>query len=157
MNTTEDIKHGSKKQEQPERRVKCFSNTNISQIHQSDTASPQDAMVAAANNLNQTQQQQIGEQRYNDIVRLKEIFKYTATLPRVQASTDETNPPIGTTPPVVTTENNKDNTNNTTEEENIAESEEIERETICITPNMGIVPVVVTHYAERWIICHQKW
>ena len=104
------------------------------------SVTPQDAMVAAANNLSNAIKrnitaQQIGEQRYNDIVRLEEIFKYAATLPRVQASTDETDPTIGTTPPVVTTESNKDNTNNTTEEENIAESEEIERETIRITPN----------------------
>ena len=126
------------------------------------SVTPQDALVAAANNLSNAIKrnitaQQIGEQRYNDIIRLEEIFKYAATFPRVQESTDETDPPIGTTPPVVTTESNKENTNNTTEEENIAESEEIERETICITPDMGIVPVVVTHYAERWIICHQKW
>ena len=90
------------------------------------SVTPQDAMVAAANNLSNAIKrnitaQQIGEQRYNDIVRLEEIFKYAATLPRVQTTQEETDTPNATTI------NNKDSSSNTNEEEDIVASEEIER------------------------------
>ena len=58
------------------------------------SVTPEDAMVAAANNLSNAIKRnmtvrQIGQQRYDDIIRLHNIFKYAATLPRVQADTQQ--------------------------------------------------------------------
>ena len=139
------------------------------------TVTPEDAIVAAANNLSNAIKrnmtaQQIGEQRYNDIVRLQEIFTYAAQLPRVQdmqnkndehASTEEENRQKQTNTERVSEEQPEEhppelvqnNNNNNEEEELVREASlpRVTRQTVSNTassPRVETVPPLELSYEE---------